>query len=74
VLGVDVRVWVDLEGVVVDGGVLEQAVERVEHLVGEKEEELPRKSGGEEKESGSAKTSSASPIRFELQTHLDNPP
>jgi hypothetical protein len=39
-LGVDVGVGVDLEGVVVDGRVLEEAVERVEHLVRQQEEEL----------------------------------
>ena len=39
-LWVDARVRVDLEGVVVMGGVLEQAVEWVEHLVREEEEKL----------------------------------
>jgi hypothetical protein len=39
-LWVDARVRVDLEGVVVVCGVLEQAIEGVEHLMREKEEKL----------------------------------
>lgn len=42
-LGVDTRMWVNLKCVVVVCGVLEEAVEGVEHLVGEQEEELSRK-------------------------------
>lgn len=37
---VDSRVWVDLKRVIVVGRVLEQTVERVEHLVREQEEEF----------------------------------
>lgn len=39
-LWVDTRVRIDLEGIVVVRRVLEQAVERIEHLVREEEEEL----------------------------------
>jgi len=39
-LGVDARVWVNLEGVVVVGRVFEQTVEWVEHFVRKQEEEL----------------------------------
>lgn len=42
VLGVDVGVGVDLEGVVVVCRVLEEAVEGVEHFVREEKEEFPR--------------------------------
>ena len=38
--GVDTGGRVDLEGIVVVRGILEQTVERVEHLVREQEEEL----------------------------------
>jgi hypothetical protein len=38
--GVDARVRVNLQGVVVVGGVFEETVEGVEHFVGEEEEEL----------------------------------
>ena len=41
VLVAEPRVRVDLEGVVVTGGVLKQTVVGVEHLVGEEEEPLP---------------------------------
>lgn len=40
VLGVDARMGVDLQGVVVVSGVLKQTVEGIEHLVGEQEEEF----------------------------------
>jgi hypothetical protein len=40
VLGVDARMWIDLEGVVVVGRVFEQAVEGIEHFVREEEEEF----------------------------------
>ena len=53
-LGVDVRVGVDLKGVVVDGRVLEQAVERIEHFVREKEEELPIEANQRRDESASS--------------------
>jgi hypothetical protein len=39
-LGVDAGVRVDLESIIVVGGVFEKAVERVEHFVGEQEEEF----------------------------------
>ena len=39
-LGVDAGVRVDLQRVVVNGRILEQAVKGIEHLVGEEEEEL----------------------------------
>jgi hypothetical protein len=39
-LGVDARVWIDLKGVVVVGGVFKEAVEGVEHFMGEEEEEF----------------------------------
>ena len=42
VLRVDTRRWVDLQRVVIVRRVLEQAVEGVEHLVGEQEEEFTR--------------------------------
>ncbi len=32
-LGIDARVGIDLEGVIIVGRVLEQTVERIEHLV-----------------------------------------
>ena len=37
---VDTRRWVNLEGIVVVCGVLEQAIEGVEHLMGKEEEEF----------------------------------
>ena len=40
VLWVNARSWVDLQGIVVVRRVLEQTVERVEHLVGQEEEEF----------------------------------
>lgn len=39
-LRVDTRMWVDLEGVVVVRAVFEQTVKRIEHLMGQQEEEL----------------------------------
>ncbi len=41
-LGVDARVRIDLQGIVVVRRVLEETVERIEHFVGKKEEELAR--------------------------------
>jgi alkyl hydroperoxide reductase subunit AhpF len=39
-LGVDTRVRVDLEGIVVMCGIFEETIERVEHLMRKEEEEL----------------------------------
>ena len=33
--GVDARVGIDLKGVIIMGGVFKEAVERIEHLMGE---------------------------------------
>jgi len=40
VIRVDTRSWVNLEGVVVMGGVFKQSIARIEDLVGEEEEPL----------------------------------
>jgi hypothetical protein len=39
-LRIDARVWVDLKGVVVVGGVFKETVEGIEHFMGEEEEEF----------------------------------
>lgn len=39
-LGVNTRVRINLQGVVIVGGVFEETVEGVEHFVGEEEEEF----------------------------------
>jgi hypothetical protein len=42
-LRIDARVRVDLEGIVVVGGVFKETVEGVEHFMGEEEEEFSAK-------------------------------
>lgn len=42
---VDAGVRINLEGIIVVGGVLEQAIERIEHFVREKEKEFAEKNG-----------------------------
>lgn len=39
-LGVDARVGINLQGIIVVGGVFEETVERIEHFVGKEEEEF----------------------------------
>ena len=41
ILVADSRVWIDHQGVVVRGGVLEQTVRRIEHLLGQEVEPFP---------------------------------
>lgn len=41
--GVDAGVRVDLKGIVVVSGIFKQAIERVEHFMGQKEKELSAK-------------------------------
>lgn len=41
-LGVHARVGINLQGVIIVGGVFEETVERIEHFVGEEEEEFTR--------------------------------
>jgi hypothetical protein len=38
--GVHARVGINLQGIIIVGGVFEKAVERIEHFVGEEEEEF----------------------------------
>jgi hypothetical protein len=42
-LGVDARVGINLQSVVVVGGVFEETVEGIEHFVGKEEEEFTEK-------------------------------
>jgi hypothetical protein len=42
-LGIHARVGVNLQGIIIVGGVFEKTVERIEHFVGEEEEEFTRK-------------------------------
>jgi hypothetical protein len=42
-LGVDARVRINLQGIIIVGGVFEKAVEGVEHFVREKEKEFTEK-------------------------------
>lgn len=39
-LGVDTGVGINLEGIIIVGGVFEETVERIEHFVGEEEEKF----------------------------------
>lgn len=39
-LGVDPGMWVDLEGVIVVGGIFEQTVKWIKHFVGKQEEKF----------------------------------
>lgn len=40
VLGVNARVRINLQGIIIVGGIFEQTVEGIEHFVGEEEEEF----------------------------------
>lgn len=39
-LGVDARVGINLQGIIIVGGIFEETVERIEHFVGEEEEKF----------------------------------
>ena len=39
-LGIDARVRIDLESIIIMSGVFEEAIEGIKHFVGKKEEEL----------------------------------
>jgi hypothetical protein len=40
--GVDARMWIDLKGVIIVGGVFKQAVEGIEHFMGKQEKEFAK--------------------------------
>lgn len=58
---VDAGVRVDLEGIIVVSRIFKKTVERIEHLMGQKEEELSAKQSDQV-------------LTQRRQTHLDKPP